>query len=219
MLQITDASIKYGHAPLFSPLSFHLLPGEIGCISGPSGCGKSSLLAAVMGFVPLCRGTIHIHGTRLQPDTIDTLRRHIAWIPQELALPMEWVSEMVQLPFALRANRATPFSTRQLFEHFEQLDLTPDLYHKRVSEVSGGQRQRIMIAVTAMLRKPLWVLDEPTSALDTRSARLVMHFLLKQVGQGSAILAVSHDATFAAACKKQLILESTPYPVTPSPDN
>ena len=73
---------------------------------------------------------------------------------------------MVRLPFELKANKNNPFSKKMLFDCFAELGLDEELYNKRVGEVSGGQRQRIMIAVAALLKKPLIIVDEPTSALD-----------------------------------------------------
>lgn len=114
--------------------------------------------------------------TLLDISTIDSVRRQIAWIPQELALPFEWVKEMVALPFGLKVNRSVPFSEERLFTCFDELGLEHELYTKRVNEVSGGQRQRIMLAVAAMLNKPLIIIDEPTSALDAGSTGKVLSF-------------------------------------------
>lgn len=174
--------------------------GRTACIVGQSGCGKTSLLNAVMGFVPLREGTIKVGDTLLDKSTIDIVRRQIAWIPQELALPFEWVKEMVALPFDLKINRSAPFSEERLYDYFDELGLEHDLYAKRVNEVSGGQRQRIMLAVAAMLNKPLIIIDEPTSALDAGSTDKVLAFFRRQAEKGAAVLAVSHDKDFASGC-------------------
>ena len=200
MLQIKNACIAYGTEILFSDFSMQLDKGEIACIAGQSGRGKTSLLNAVMGFVPLRKGTITVNDIELDKNTIDAIRRQIAWIPQELALPSEWVKEMVKLPFELKVNRNTPFSEEKLFVCFAALGLDEELYEKRVGEVSGGQRQRIMIAVAALLQKPLIIVDEPTSALDAGSADKVLAFFEQQTAIGTAILAVSHDKRFANGC-------------------
>lgn len=71
--------------------------------------GKTSLLNAIMGFVPLRKGRIKVGDILLEPATIDIIRRHIAWIPQELALPSEWVKEMIALPFALKPTDISLF--------------------------------------------------------------------------------------------------------------
>ena len=155
MLQIENASIAYGNDILFSGFNLQLERGEIASISGPSGCGKSSLLNAILGFTPLKEGRIVLNGILLDKGNVDVVRKQTAWIPQELALPLEWVKDMVQLPFGLKANRSTPFSETRLFACFEDLGLEQELYYKRVNEISGGQRQRMMIAVASMIGKPL----------------------------------------------------------------
>lgn len=200
MLHIQNACIVFGDEVLFSEFTMQLPKGEIACISGQSGRGKTSLLNAVMGFVPLHRGTISVAGIELKQTTIDSIRKQIAWIPQELALPTEWVAEMVKLPFELKANRSIPFSTERLFACFDALGLEEELYRKRVTEISGGQRQRIMLAIAALLEKPLIIVDEPTSALDPESTDKVVAFLNRQAGKGTSVLAVSHDKRFAAGC-------------------
>ena len=200
MLHINNACIAFGTEVLFSGFEMKLEKGETACIVGQSGCGKTSLLNAVMGFVPLYEGTIKVGGTLLDKSTIDLVRRQIAWIPQELALPFEWVKEMVSLPFELKVNRSVPFSEERLFMCFDELGLEHELYFKRVNEVSGGQRQRIMLAVAALLNKPLIVIAEPTSALDTGSTDKVLAFFRRQAEKGAAVLAVSHDKDFASGC-------------------
>lgn len=200
MLQIKNACIAYGTEILFSGFNMQLNEGEIACIAGESGRGKTSLLNAVMGFIPLREGTITVNGVELNKTTIDAIRRQIAWIPQELALPSEWVREMVKLPFELKVNRNTSFSEEKLFECFAALGLDEELYQKRVGEVSGGQRQRIMLAVAALLQKPLIIIDEPTSALDSGSTDKVLDFFKQQASKGAAVLAVSHDKSFANGC-------------------
>ena len=109
MLHIENICIAFGTEVLVSGFNMKLERGETACIVGQSGCGKTSLLNAIMGFVPLKEGIIRIGGMVLDKSTIDTVRRQIAWIPQELALPFEWVKEMVALPFGLKVNRSVPF--------------------------------------------------------------------------------------------------------------
>lgn len=200
MLDINNACIGFGMEVLFSGLNIRLEKGETACIVGQSGCGKTSLLNAVMGFIPLKEGTIKVGDTLLDKSTIDIVRRQIAWIPQELALPFEWVKEMVALPFDLKVNRSVPFSEERLFAYFDELGLEHELYSKRVNEVSGGQRQRIMLSVAAMLNKPLIIIDEPTSALDAGTTDKVLAFFRRQAEKGAAVLAVSHDKDFASGC-------------------
>ena len=96
MLQIENASIAYGNDILFSGFNLQLERGEIASISGPSGCGKSSLLNAILGFTPLKEGRIVLNGILLDKGNVDVVRKQTAWIPQELALPLEWVKDIFE---------------------------------------------------------------------------------------------------------------------------
>ena len=204
MLHINNACIAFGTEVLFSGFEMKLEKGETACIVGQSGCGKTSLLNAVMGFVPLYEGTIKVGGTLLDKSTIDLVRRQIAWIPQELALPFEWVKEMVSLPFELKVNRSVPFSEERLFMCFDELGLEHELYFKRVNEVSGGQRQRIMLMITALLNKKIVLLDEPTSALDPDSISLIIDYI--HAMRETTVVMVSHDTRFIEEKKKKIYI-------------
>lgn len=206
MIKIENLSIRFDDRYLFNSLSMEVADGEMVCISGGSGSGKSSLLKSLLGFLPIQEGRIVINGKELTADSSESVRREIGWIPQELSLPCEWVSEMVETPFKIKANRKNAFNKQTLFEIFKELGLDTILYDKRVSEISGGQRQRIMIAVSAMLNKKIMILDEPTSALDQDSCRMVVNFLDKIRRKGATIIIVSHDRLLASSCDRVIEL-------------
>ena len=227
ILQIDNACIAFGADTLFSGFCLQLHEGEIACISGQSGRGKTSLLNAILGFVPLKAGSITVNGILLEKGTIDQIRRQVAWIPQELALPSEWVKEMVQLPFNLKANRNTPFSLDKLFACFDELGLEEELYDKRVNEISGGQRQRIMIAVATLMQKPLLIVDEPTSALDPETIQEVLDVMIKLAKENITMVVVTHEMGFARQVADrivfmadgQIIEEGTPDHFFDNPSN
>lgn len=202
MIEVENISVHFGSLLLFEHLFLHVNRGESVCVCGDSGSGKTSLLKAIMGFVPVSEGVVRVDGMELSVHNADLVRRRIAWIPQELALPAEWVSDMARMPFELKANREVGFSTGCLFENFALLGLEKELYHKRVHEVSGGQRQRIMLAVAGLLNKSVLIVDEPTSALDPSSCDRVTSFFKSLCAKGMTILAVSHDKRFATGCDR-----------------
>jgi len=206
ILNLKDIYLNYSEKVVFEHFNMSADKGEIVCISGESGCGKTSILNAILGFVAVKSGSIVVDDIEMSPATVDKIRQRIAWLPQELALPSEWVNEMVQLPFLLKANRHLKYSKDKLLECFHIIGLDTDLLAKRVSEISGGQRQRIMIAISSLLDKPLIIADEPTSALDAVSAGKVMNFFRQQAQNGKAILLVSHDKQVASFADKHIIL-------------
>ena len=204
MLEIKNVKIKFGDKTLLGGLSLSAEDGQVVCISGDSGCGKTSLLRAILGFLPLEEGHVSIDGELLTPAAAGEFRKFMAYVPQDLAMPMETVEEMVKMPFALKANISTPFSKKRLMEEWQKLDLDSELYDKKVSELSGGQRQRIIISTLGLLQKPIVLADEPTSALDAHTTALVLNYLKVLAAKGATVLTVSHDPTFASACGKKI---------------
>ncbi|MGM9778974.1 MAG: ATP-binding cassette domain-containing protein [Prevotella sp.] len=197
--------IKMGEQQLLGGLSFSAEDGQVVCITGDSGCGKTSLLRAILGFVPLAEGHISVDGELLTPAAAGEFRKYIAYVPQDLAMPMETVGEMVRMPFALKANLATPFSKARLMEEWQKLDLAPELYDKKVSELSGGQRQRIIISTLGLLKKTIVLADEPTSALDAHTTALVLAYFKALAAGGATVITVSHDPAFANGCDKKVV--------------
>ena len=195
-----------GEQVLLGGLSFSADDGEVVCITGESGCGKTSLLRAILGFIPLHEGHISIDGELLTPAAAGEFRKYMAYVPQDLAMPMETVGEMVKMPFALKANISTPFSKARLMEEWQKFDLAPELYDKKVSELSGGQRQRIFISTLGLLQKSIVLADEPTSALDAHTTALVLNYFKALASKGATVITVSHDPAFANGCDKKVII-------------
>ena len=206
MLEIKNVKIKFGDKTLLGGLSLSAEDGQVVCISGDSGCGKTSLLRAILGFLPLEEGHVSIDGELLTPAAAGEFRKFMAYVPQDLAMPMETVEEMVKMPFALKANISTPFSKKRLMEEWQKLDLDSELYDKKVSELSGGQRQRIIISTLGLLQKPIVLADEPTSALDAHTTALVLNYLKALASKGATVITVSHDPVFANGCDKKVII-------------
>lgn len=209
MLQIEGLEVRFGQTTLFSNLNLHAKRGELICLTGRSGCGKTTLLKAVMGLVAPSKGTIAVDNIILTPQSAPLIRQKTAWMPQGLSLPTERVTEMVRLPFGLKANRDAGFSEEKLLAHFDELGLEKGILDKRMHEISGGQRQRILLAITAMQERPLTIIDEPTSALDQRSSRRVLQFVQRLTSEGKTVVAVSHDTAFMDGCRRVVTLEDT----------
>ncbi len=202
MLDIKDLSLSYGEREILRAFSLRVERGEVVCLCGESGCGKSSLLKAVLGFVP-AEGEISVEGKVLSEETVGEIRRQIAYLPQEVALPYETVAEMVEAPFLLKANKGVRFSKERLWEDWRMLGLNFSLFDKRVAEISGGERQRIMLSVAGLLGKPLLLADEPTSALDAESVERVGDYIrMLAVERGMTLVVVSHSEKFAEGCDR-----------------
>ncbi|MBR5802790.1 MAG: ATP-binding cassette domain-containing protein [Bacteroidaceae bacterium] len=209
MLRIEHLGIHFGQTDILKDVNLHVGKGELICLTGPSGCGKTTLLRAIMGFVSSYQGSIVVDNVPLSARTIESIRQRIGWMPQGLSLPIEWVSEMVRLPFDLRINKGVHYSEEKLLTYFDQLGLERGVLSKRIHEISGGQCQRILLAITALQEKPLLIIDEPTSALDSASSLRALQFVQQLAREeGRTILVVSHDKQFMEGCDKVMTLQS-----------
>ena len=199
MLLADNISISFGDECVLDCFSCHIEEGAFACITGVSGCGKTSLLKSFLGLTPLVGGSIKVGGDMLNEATCSAIRKQIAYLPQDLALPYETVGEAVRQVLKIDGMNMHS-STPLLCENLAKLGLDEELLDKRVAEISGGQRQRLMLAVLSLLDRKVWLLDEPTAALDKASRDYVIEFLIEQQGRGKTIVAVSHDSFFSSKC-------------------
>ena len=206
MLQADNISICFDNECVLNQFSCHIEKGAFACIAGESGCGKTSLLRSFLGLTPLIEGTIRVGEHMLNECSCSDIRRSVAYLPQDLALPYDTVNEVVSHVLKVGGLRYDHSARIQLRENLTKLGLDDDLLGKHMVEISGGQRQRIMLAVLALLNREVWLLDEPTAALDGVSRDYVIVFLTEQQQQGKTIVAVSHDRSFATKCSKVIVL-------------
>ena len=200
MLHADNITIQYGDEHVLDSFSCNIGRGAFACVTGASGCGKTSLLKAFLGMAPLCRGTIRIDEHVLDEHSCNAIRKKVAYLPQDLALPYDTVAEAAVHILKIGNMRFDQSARLLLVANLQRLGLDAELLDKRLCEISGGQRQRLMLAVLALLNRELWLLDEPTAALDIASRDYVIDFLLEQQRQGKTIVAVSHDMWFASQC-------------------
>ena len=200
MLQADNISIQYGDERVLDGFSCHIVQGTFVCIMGTSGCGKTSLLKVFLGLAPLTRGVIRVGECVLSEQTCGAIRKQVVYLPQDLALPYDTVSEAICHVLKIGGLRYERSTVDLLCDNLTKLGLDEDLLDKRMVEISGGQRQRFMLAVLALLDRSVWLLDEPTAALDGGSRDYVIDFLIEQQRRGKTIVAVSHDACFSSRC-------------------
>ncbi|NDV45856.1 ATP-binding cassette domain-containing protein [Paludibacter sp. 221] len=194
MISFDNISITFDNKTIVKNFSLEISKNEKFVLWGKSGSGKSSLMSLLLGFHQPAAGSVSLNGTEINKQTIDTIREEIAWVPQEAALPFEYVKDVIAAPFQFKANKNKFPKKELILSYFEQLGLDASLYEKRLNEVSGGEQQRIMIAIAALLQKPVLLLDEPTSALDPDSIESLIKFI-KGLEQ-TTMLAISHDRRF-----------------------
>lgn len=204
MIEYRNITISFNNQTLLSDFSLHIGKGEKVVLWGASGSGKSTLMSLIPGFNTPAKGSVFVNGLEVNANSINQIRRQIAWVPQNTSLPVNTVKEFIHIPFSFKANKQKAHKEDTILDYFKQLGLQPSIYEKQINEISGGELQRISIVTAALLEKPVLLLDEPTSALDAESIGKLITFLKKM--KDTAILAISHDANFTESFDKQIKL-------------
>lgn len=194
-IKLSNVTISYEQSVIVEDFSCSISHGERVAIMGNSGCGKSSLLAAIVGLTPITSGEIELNGTIVKGGTLDSIRREVAWLPQQVELSIDTTRELFDIHQDLRVNSHRKFETEQITQLLAELGLESDVLDRAWSTLSGGERQRVMVVCAIILERGIMLLDEPTSALDSASTERLAKLLASL--EGRTIIAVTHDEEFA----------------------
>ncbi len=170
-------------------------PGKTIALVGHSGSGKTSLIRLLPRLYEPSAGRILIDGYDIRDLTLHSLRRHIAYVGQEVTLFNDTIAN--NIAYGSRET-ATPEQIRQAAAAAHALSFIenmPEGFATMVGEqgiiLSGGQRQRIAIARALLKNAPILILDEATSALDAESERSVQE-ALENLMQNRTTLVIAH---------------------------
>lgn len=205
MIEFEDVTVKVGDRTLISDVRFSVKAGEKVVISGPTGCGKSTVLLALLGAHDICAGIARFDGLEVTPETLQSVRRSIAYIGQEPVIGDGTVRDALLLPFSFEANRDATPSDEDVAAALARLELDPGILDQPTNVVSGGEKQRVAIARALLLHKDVFLADEITSALDAASASVVLDLFLNSP---YTVLAVSHDPEWQQRFATRIAMEA-----------
>jgi ATP-binding cassette subfamily B protein len=194
---------------LFDKLDLKIAGGEKIGLVGPSGGGKSTLTRLLLRFSDVDGGEILIDGQNIANITQDSLRRHIAYVPQEPLLFHRSIKENIAYgkPDATDAEIEAAADKAYASEFIARLPKGYDtLVGERGVKLSGGQRQRIVIARAILKDAPILVLDEATSALDSESEKLIQSALWELM-KGRTAIVIAHRLSTIQKMDRIVVLE------------
>ncbi|HCS23191.1 MAG TPA: ABC transporter ATP-binding protein [Alphaproteobacteria bacterium] len=175
-------------------VSFTVPAGKTAALVGESGSGKSTILNLIPRFYDVTGGAIRIDGIDIRDVTLQSLRKNMALVSQEVAIFNDTVRDNIAYGTEGATEDDIIAAAKSAAAHEFILEL-PQGYDTIVGEngvkLSGGQRQRISIARAMLRNAPLLLLDEATSALDTQSERLVQS-ALDRLQEGRTTVVVAH---------------------------
>ena len=199
-LAVTDGAIDFEHLGfryhdaaeddrVFDDLTLHIPAGQRVGLVGRSGSGKTTLTKLLLRLDDVQDGRVLVDGQDISRCTQQSLRRQIAYVPQE----------------ALLFHRSIRENALEFIDRLPQGMDT--MVGERGVKLSGGQRQRIAIARAILTDAPILVLDEATSALDSESEALVQQ-ALERLMHGRTSIVVAHRLSTVASLDRIVVLSN-----------
>ena len=194
---------------VFDHFDLHIPAGQRVGLVGASGAGKTTLTKLLLRLSDIQEGRIEIDGCNIADATQRSLRRLIAYVPQESLLFHRSVAENIAYgkPDATMDEIREAARRANALEFIERLPQGFDtVTGERGVKLSGGQRQRIAIARAMLADCPILVLDEATSALDSESEKMVQD-ALAELMRGRTAIVVAHRLSTVASLDRIVVLE------------
>ena len=194
-LAFDDVHFGYrGDEAVLRDISFTAEPGKLTALVGPSGGGKSTVFNLIMRFYEPERGKIVIDQQDIADVSRRSLRRHIAYVGQDVFLFRGTIRENIEFGKPGASEDEVVAAAKAAYAH-DFIQTFPRGYDTPVGEhglqLSGGQRQRVAIARALIKNAPIILLDEATAALDSES-ELQVREAMEHLCRGRTTLAIAH---------------------------
>ena len=196
-------------ASILEDFTLDIAPGEKIALVGPSGAGKSTITKLLLRLYDVTGGAIRIDGQDIRDVTQESLRRNIAFVPQESVLfhrtlreNIAYGKEDASLEEVIEAAKKA-----HCLEFISKLPLGYEtLVGERGVKLSGGERQRVAIARAILKNAPILILDEATSALDSESEALIQD-ALKVLMEGKTVVVIAHRLSTIMTMDRIVVIE------------
>ena len=175
-------------------ISFEIRPGTTVALAGASGGGKSTICSLLSRFYEVKEGSISIDGYDIRDLKLESLRRQIGIVQQDVYIFNGTVRENILYGKPDATEEELILAAKRADIHDFILSL-PDGYDSELGErgvrLSGGQKQRLSIARVFLKNPPILILDEATSALDNESERKIQA-AITELSKGRTVLVIAH---------------------------
>lgn len=200
-----------GDKAVISNLSLNLKAGDTVALVGPSGGGKSTVCNLIPRFYNVGSGRITVDGIDVMDITLDSLRRNIGIVSQNVFLFDGTVRDNIAYgcPDATDEEVIDAAKKANIHEFVTTLDNGYDTeVGERGVKLSGGQRQRISIARVFLKNPKLLILDEATSALDNVT-EMQIQASLEELSRGRTVIVVAHRLSTVKNADEIVVIDST----------
>jgi ABC-type Mn2+/Zn2+ transport system ATPase subunit len=205
-LDIKHVSAGYNGVDAISNLSLQIPHGSQAAIVGPNGAGKSTLFKALVGLLPVRKGSIQIH---CQP--IGQHRDCVAYIPQREEVDWKFpvtVRDVISMGRFAHTGFLGTIGNKDrtvVEECLRKMDLT-ELAEVPVGDLSGGQQQRVFLARALAQEPHILLMDEPFTGVDATTTETTLNLLRELRKDKVTVLVSTHDLNLAAEHFELIVL-------------
>lgn len=180
--------------PSLKEASFHIQPGQTVAIVGQTGSGKTTLAKLVNRTLDVSEGQVLIDGLDVREWDLDSLRRQISIIEQDVFLFSKSLAENIGfgIPGSDQSEIARAARSAQADAFVESFrDGYDTVVGERGTTLSGGQRQRIALARAFLTDPRVLILDDATSSIDSATEDEIQRAIFK-AAEGRTTLLITH---------------------------
>jgi ATP-binding cassette subfamily B protein len=193
-VEFRNLTFGYNGSPVLKNLNLQIPAGKTVAIVGATGSGKSTLVGLIPRLYDAPEGSLLVDGIPIRQIPLQTLRRHIGFVPQETFLFSESIRENVKFG-APEASNAEVEQAAEISNILPEIRGFPKGFDTMVGErgltLSGGQKQRTAIS-RAVIRDPrILILDDALSSVDTYTEEKIL-LRLAGVMAGRTTILISH---------------------------
>ncbi|MDR1640841.1 MAG: ABC transporter ATP-binding protein/permease [Clostridiales bacterium] len=194
-IEFENVSFYYDETkPILNNINLEIKPGTFTALVGPTGVGKTTMVNLAARFYDPVEGSIKLDGHDLRDLMLESLRKSIAFVPQDTFLFNTSLAENIAYAKP-DASREEIVAAAKIARIHNDIDEMPDGYDSVTGErgvkLSGGQKQRVAIARAVLAGAPVLILDEATSSVDAETERMIQRSIDELTGTHT-IIAIAH---------------------------
>ncbi len=195
--------------PIVKDISFTINRGEMVAFVGSTGAGKSTLMDLIPRFYDPLEGSILVDGIDIRDVTLNSLRRQIGIVSQEVLLFHDTIYNNINCS-SYDIDKKEIIEAAKAAHAHDFIMAQPNQYDTVVGDrgtlLSGGQKQRISIARAILTNPSILLLDEVASALDAESEELIQKSIESMKGK-CTIFVIAHRLSTIRNADRIFVLE------------